>query len=142
MGYCIYTGASAVLEDARNSEQGAAHPVLRTFIRALQSGISRCPLLERSLDIIIRSLSHGIQPQKISVPANMNDPSNGGAAMSACTGGVPVNPYIPAFPYMDPEIHLDFGMNQGLSDNIMNPMALLDCFPEMQLDTEDFSIPL
>lgn len=141
MGYCIYTGASAVLEDARSSGQGATHPVLRTFIRALQSGITRCPLLEKSLNIIIRGLSRAVlDPQSAVLSEATNADHNGVEMSTSSTGGAHINPYIPAFPYLDPQ--LDFNMNTYFNDNNMNPMALLDCFPEMQMDTGDIHLSL
>ncbi|KAH8725732.1 fungal-specific transcription factor domain-containing protein [Phaeosphaeriaceae sp. PMI808] len=131
MGYCIYTGASAVLDDAKSSNQGTAHPVLRTFLRALNSGMRRCPLLKRSLNIIVRGLNHVSLDQQ-NMPLSCVDGLSQG----------PMNPYIPAFPYLDPAIALDFGMSPYFSDNNINSMAVLDCFPEMQLDAGDIVCPL
>jgi hypothetical protein len=142
MGYCIYTGASAVLEDAKVSNQGAAHPVLRTFIRALQSGTRRCPLLERSLNIIIKGISR-VPLQDTNVPST--DPNHSyhtGTKLSAATGGAPLNPYIPAFPYLGSESQFDFGIDPYFNDHNLNPMALLDCFPEFQMDNADVDLSL
>lgn len=46
------------------------------------------------------------------------------------------NSYIPAFPYLGPEMPLEFGMSNadfGMAPQI-DSMAMLDCFPEMQMD--------
>jgi hypothetical protein len=47
-----------------------------------------------------------------------------------------VNSYIPAFPYLGPETPLDFGMNKAYFGMVpqIDSMAMLDCFPEMQMD--------
>jgi hypothetical protein len=144
MGYCIYTGASVVLEDAKSSGQGVGHPVLRTFLRALNAGMRRCPLLERSLNIIVKGLNRSAPERREAPPAaraNGSDqdatPVPGGAA-----GGVHLNPYIPAFPYLDPPMPFDFSMDACLNEHNINSMAVLDCFPEMQLDAGDLLCPL
>ncbi|KAF9872859.1 Nitrogen assimilation transcription factor nit-4 [Colletotrichum karsti] len=119
MGYCIYTGASAVLEEAKKGDD-AANAVMKTFLRALNTGMRRCPLLERSLNIIIKGLkSAPIQP------ALRGDIDR--------TETPPLNSYIPAFPYLDP-----LGFNDMDSHNLeeasFDAMAMLDCFPELQTD--------
>ena len=174
MGYCIYTGASAILEDAK-SGQLAAHGILRTYLRALNAGMRKCPLLERSLNIIVKGLNRadpatpniarttnradeswapasGHYAPSFMVPTTATaDSSSMNAVDMAPPGvmahhahheaGIPnvethANNYIPAFPYLGPEMPLDFGMNQA--DFSMAPqidsMAMLDCFPEMQMD--------
>lgn len=55
MGYCIYTGASAILEDAKNND-GVANVTMQTYLRAFNTGMRRCPLFERSLHIIVKGL--------------------------------------------------------------------------------------
>lgn len=136
MGYCIYTGASAVLEEAKISNQGTAHPELRTFLRALNAGMLRCPLLERSLDIIAKSLSRVSlqQPHRpSSIAANGN--SQCSAQIPIDTEGGHINSYIPAFPYLDPDVPLDFNnMASYATDSRLNSIAMLDSFPEMWLD--------
>lgn len=141
MGYCIYTGASAVLEDAKSSNQGVAHPVLRTFLRALNTGMRRCPLLERSLNIIARSLNRASQTQhQSSSGTDSHIQHNSSTAIDA--GGGHVNSYIPAFPYVDPEMSFDFYTNSHSGDHNMNSIASLDCFPEMWLDGGDMMCSL
>ncbi|KAK4150002.1 hypothetical protein C8A00DRAFT_37403 [Chaetomidium leptoderma] len=137
MGYCIYTGASVVLEDAQSSNQGVAHPVLSTFLRALNAGMRRCPLLERSLNIIIKRLSHA-SPDRQNMPTTrIEGGSRDGVQTSGGAGGVHMNPYIPAFPYLDPPMPFDVNMDAYLGDNNINSMDVLDCFPEMQLEAGD-----
>ncbi|KAL5461000.1 hypothetical protein PMIN07_005508 [Paraphaeosphaeria minitans] len=141
MGYCIYTGASAVLEDAKSRGQGATHSVLRTFIRALQSGTRRCPLLERSLKIIIKGLSR--EPlQQENLPSRDLNNSYSSTRLSAATRGASVNPYIPAFPYLGLEPQFDFSMYPYFNGHILNPMAPLDCFPEIQMDNGDIGLSI
>ncbi|KAK8129176.1 fungal-specific transcription factor domain-containing protein [Apiospora kogelbergensis] len=86
IGYCIYTGASAALEDAKNSTLGAAHPVLRTLLRALNKGMQRCPLLERSLEIIIKGLNH--TPPVHQAARVVNSEAGGRVASPGSAGGL------------------------------------------------------
>lgn len=137
MGYCIYTGASAVLEDAKRRNQGSAHPVLRTFLRALNTGMRRCPLLQRSLNIIARSLSHVSSEQQHMQSSTLQDPGQHTATTAEEANNVYMNSYIPAFPYLDPEMSFGLSMNSHPSDMSMNSLATLDCFPEMWLDGGD-----
>lgn len=134
MGYCIYTGASAVLEDAKSSNQGVAHPVLRTFLRALNTGMRRCPLLERSLNIIARSLNRASSTQRHRLPSGTDSRIEANPTTATDGSGGHINSYIPAFPYLDPDMSFDFSMNSHSSDYGLNPIASLDCFPEMWLD--------
>lgn len=128
MGYCIYTGASAILEDAKHSND-AAHAILRTFLRAINTGMRRCPLLERSLNIIVKGMSNGpSQPPGPDVVNQINQPD----AVTA------TNTYIPAFPYINPSVPIDFDINPYLSGTDMDSMAVLDCYPEMQMDLGGF----
>ncbi|EUC34691.1 hypothetical protein COCCADRAFT_92797 [Bipolaris zeicola 26-R-13] len=137
MGYCIYTGASAVLEDAQRCNQGAAHPVLRTFLRALNAGMRLCPILERSLNIIIRSLSHVPLGQHQQPLDAGNDQGRDTTNPSADAIGGHTNSYIPAFPYLHPELSVDFSMVSQVGEMDFGSMAALDCFPEMWLDSRD-----
>ncbi|KAI0448774.1 hypothetical protein F5B21DRAFT_518684 [Xylaria acuta] len=56
MEYCIYTSTSAILEEAKG-RKGNAFATLQTFLRILNVGMKKCPMLKRSLDIIIKGLS-------------------------------------------------------------------------------------
>lgn len=122
MGYCIYTGASVSLEDAKKNNN-SAHPSLRTFLRALNSGMRRCRLLERSLNIIIKEMSHSFQDQTIlEGRAEINEPA-------AATSG-----YIPAFPYIDPAGASGLDVDTYFDGIDLSSMHVLDCYPEMQMD--------
>jgi hypothetical protein len=56
MAYCVYTGASALLHDVREGHDPAARRAMQTFLRALRLGVASCPLLGRSLHLIVGSL--------------------------------------------------------------------------------------
>jgi hypothetical protein len=124
MGYCIYTGASAILEDAKKAD-GAANATMQNYLRALNAGMSRCPLLERSLHIIIKGLK---QTGPSRYPENTGHPDT---AM--------VNSYIPAFPYLDPGSTGNIDMDMYFDVNNLDPMSMLDCFPELQTDFSEYS---
>ncbi|KAK6004300.1 hypothetical protein QM012_009150 [Aureobasidium pullulans] len=124
MGYCIYTGASAILEDAKKAD-GAANATMQNYLRALNAGMSRCPLLERSLHIIIKGLKQTAPPR---YPDNTGQPDQ---AM--------VNSYIPAFPYLDPGSTDNINMDVYFDVNNLDPMSMLDCFPELQTDFSEYS---
>lgn len=158
IGYTIYTGASAVLEDAKSSNQGPAHPVLRTFLRALNAGRQRCRLLERSLKIIIKSLSHATADHATADhPTPVVGADLGGATASANENGqaaeaagddggnataeaeiVHGKPYVPAFPYLDPIGQVDFSTDPYFGASHPHFAAMLDCFPELQTDADHF----
>jgi hypothetical protein len=122
MGYCIYTGASVSLEDAKKTSN-SAHPTLRTFLRALNSGMRRCRLLERSLNIIIKEMSHSFHDQAMF-----------GGRQSLNEAATATSGYIPAFPYIDPAGANDFDLDSYFNGTDMSSMHVLDCFPEMQMD--------
>lgn len=124
MGYCIYTGASAILEDAKKAD-GAANATMQNYLRALNAGMSRCPLLERSLHIIIKGLKQTSPPR---YPDNTGQPDT-----------TTVNSYIPAFPYLDPGSTDNIDMDMYFDVNNLDPMAMLDCFPELQTDFSEYS---
>ncbi|KAH7131214.1 fungal-specific transcription factor domain-containing protein [Dactylonectria macrodidyma] len=123
MGYCIYTGASAILEDAK-SNQGTAHPTMQTFLRALNGGMRKCPLLERSLHIIIKGLKRASEHRAV--------PDQRGVASASFD----TNSYIPAFPYFDTMSPNDMDMDVYLNSMNMDAMATLDCYPELQIDLD------
>lgn len=124
MGYCIYTGASAILEDAKNN-QGAAHPTMQTFLRALNGGMRKCPLLERSLHIIIKGLKRASEHHAV--------PDQRGVASASFD----TNSYIPAFPYFDTMSPNDMDMDVYLNSMNIDAMATLDCYPELQIDLDN-----
>jgi hypothetical protein len=120
MGYCIYTGASVSLEDAKKTNN-AEHSTLRTFLRALNAGMRRCKLLERSLNIIIKELSHSVgEGARVGENRDCENVQQSG--------------YIPAFPYIDPVGTGDVDFDWYFSGQDTSGMNLLDCFPETQAD--------
>lgn len=125
MGYCIYTGASAILEDAKKAD-GAANATMQNYLRALNAGMSRCPLLERSLHIIIKGL-------KLTVTSRSSDDAGQEDT------GTAMNSYIPAFPYLDPGSTDNIDMDMYFDVNNLDPMAMLDCFPELQTDFSEYT---
>lgn len=56
MAYCVYTGASVRLQSPSTRHEDAAS-ALGVFLRALKGGLSTCPVLSRSIDIINNRLS-------------------------------------------------------------------------------------
>lgn len=125
MGYCIYTGASAILEDAKK-QNNEAFATLRTFLRALNTGTQCCPLLERSLNIIMKGLNRA--PIERGTVVNQTHPLE--SSMAA-------NGYIPAFPYADPPDAINFDINPYLIGTDIGALPILDCYPEMQVDFTD-----
>jgi hypothetical protein len=123
MGYCIYTGASAMLEHAKKGDE-EANRTMRTFLRALHTGSRRCPLLERSLGIILR----GLKPDGIQHPIEADHQVT--------------SSYIPAFPQS--ENRGPPNMPGGLEDldepgfSGFSGISFLDCYPEMQLNLGEF----
>ncbi|UNI19481.1 hypothetical protein JDV02_005663 [Purpureocillium takamizusanense] len=130
MGYCIYTGASAILEDAKKCNN-SSQATLQTFLRALNTGMRRCPLLERSLKIIVKGMSTTVTDK---VPAMDQTSQDLPPTAIAST-------YIPAFPYVDPTLSIDFGMSRYLGGADLDTMSGLDSFPEAQMDMNDFFGP-
>lgn len=122
MGYCIYTGASVSLEDAKKTNN-PAHATLHTFLRALNSGMQRCRLFERSINIIIKEMSHISQEQELL--GERIAPSE----PAAVTGG-----YIPAFPYVDSMGIMESPFGTDFNHADVNSLQILDCYPEMQMD--------
>lgn len=143
MGYCIYTGASAILEDAKNG-MGTANATLRTFLRALNAGMRRCPLLERSLKIIVKSLNRPPTETQSSAGANQamqSSGTNNDPRQEVDMVAMPANSYIPAFPYLGPSADMDFDMNDFFTNGDAGSMAMLDCYPEMQMDMGELIMP-
>jgi hypothetical protein len=122
MGYCIYTGASVILEDAAKDSE-AAHATLRTFLRALNTGMRRCRLLERSLNIIVKEMSR-LQP-------TLNSVSDDATQVDLPPG---MSGHVPAFPFVDSAITMDLDMNSYFGHADSGFMQSLDSYPEMQMD--------
>jgi hypothetical protein len=127
MAYCIYTGATALLQDVKAGSQDASAKI-RTFTRALRQGLKKCPLLQRSLDNIEKGMqsTHASQP---TVPTfqTLQDPNN--------------HAFISAFPYYDypgansNDTNVDFGHANGAIS------SMLDCFPEVYVGNSDWWPP-
>ena len=124
MGYCIYTGASAILEDSKYN-RGTANATLKTYLRALNSGMRRCPLLEGSLHIIIKGLNSTLESSRTILDHQEQSEGSSFGPMS----------YIPAFPYIDQPV--GFETDARLGGMEMDSMAMLNCYPEMQMDAGD-----
>ncbi|CAI6080465.1 unnamed protein product [Clonostachys chloroleuca] len=131
MGYCIYTGASAILEDAK-CNKGPASQTLKTYLRALNAGMKTCPLLERSLQIIVKGLNR--YPSSSSMNLSGHSQSQGVAEVDFHLNAATANSYIPAFPYLGPDMSMDFCGSSYLGNQNPDSMSMLDCFPEMQTD--------
>lgn len=128
MAYCIYTGATALLQDVK-AGNADAFAKMQTFTRALKTGLKKCPLLQRSLENIEKGLQSTMRPQ---VPPRASqtppDPS--------------INSYtfIPAFPYHDSMGPGSYGMGTGLGYADATS-SMLDCFPEIHMDNSDWWPP-
>lgn len=122
MAYCVYTGASAILPDARDGNLEACAKI-QTFIRALEGSLQRCPLTKRSLKIIEKGL------KKTPTPAATLDSQTIDMAPPAPT-------YIPAFPYVGMDGHFDMNADFGFGMN-MDQLSGLDCFPEAHMSSEN-----
>jgi hypothetical protein len=117
MAYCIYTAASAMIQDVKAGDVDAKAK-MSTFIRALKGGVTTCPVVQRSIDIINNSL-HNTPPEVLST----NDSTAEGLMRN----------YLPAFPYRDVQVDYTNEANFGTMD--LDAFSLLDCFPENHIDT-------
>jgi hypothetical protein len=122
MAYCVYTGASAILPDARDGDV-EARAKIQTFTRALDSSLERCPLVKRSLKIIEKGLKK-TAPPPVAPDAQRIDMHP------------PPPTYIPAFPYVGLDGHFDLNadFDFGMS---MDQLSALDCFPEAHMASGD-----
>lgn len=133
MAYCMYTGASVMVQDVKREDSTAAAP-LQTFIRALTCGMASCPIVYRSLDIINKSL------QSLDSVSSGNHPPTSGPVESASSqttcdtteirysgiGGSEgtIRPDRNATPTQN----LDFGLGQSQWTTAPNP-GYLPAFP-------------
>lgn len=133
MSYCIYTGASVITQDAKSGDIDATLK-MQTFLRALRQGITTCPILQRSLDIITKNF----REEDTAASASCNKDGNI-AAQGLCSRN-----YLPAFPYRDLEMMDVQDMSQGRSMDFEG-LSFLDSFPETLFDhvntTEDWLLP-
>lgn len=70
--YCIYTGSSVLVKDVRSGDQSAAK-LLQTYLRAMNEGVTSCPVIQRSLDIVMNGLNLNSQ-------SSVRDPDSGNAS--------------------------------------------------------------
>jgi len=115
IAYCIYTVASVMVHDVNKGDVDAK---MMTFLRALKEGITTCPVVQRSLDIINNGLKSGVNDTAQTRPETFS------AHDPALTGN-----YLPAFPYQAPDLAL--GADPSLQSMEFDE-SLLDCFPEAQ----------
>ncbi|KUJ07656.1 uncharacterized protein LY89DRAFT_631273 [Mollisia scopiformis] len=115
MAYCIYTGASVLIQDVKAGDLDA-DAKMKTFHRALKGGVLTCPVVQRSIDIINNSLKNSTQ--------------SSGSDRESHRDGFLRN-YLPAFPYSDNYSEFPGYADLGITDFDAN---LLECFPENHID--------
>ncbi|KAH8812417.1 fungal-specific transcription factor domain-containing protein [Xylogone sp. PMI_703] len=118
MAYCIYTGASVMVQDV-NAGDLEAKGKMNTFLRALKCGLKTCPVVQRSIEIIKNGLKNGAQSRAVDIDESL--PEN------------TMRNYLPAFPYGDTQMALSNDSSYSLAD--LDAFALLDSFPENHMDT-------
>ncbi|KAK9318917.1 fungal-specific transcription factor domain-containing protein [Lipomyces orientalis] len=118
MAYCIYTGASAIIQDVQAGDLDATKK-MSTFLRALKGGCTTCPVVQRSIDIIKNSL----QNLAVNSQAQTDNAIAASHRMS----------YLPAFPHHNWQVDPMNDGNLGIMDS--DTFLLLDCFPENHIDT-------
>lgn len=120
MAYCVYTGASVMVQDVKKGDL-EANIKMMTFLQLLRQGTTTCPVVQRSLDIITNGLRSDTTPA----------PQVGLDTAAADQTPWPRS-YLPAFPYRGPGFDFGAGLTQGGMD--LDGFSLLDCFPETQYD--------
>ncbi|KAF5855676.1 hypothetical protein ETB97_008611 [Aspergillus alliaceus] len=115
MSYCIYTGASVLMQDIKKGDFDAQVKI-QTFLQALRQGSTTCPIVQRSLHIITNSLRTGATA--------LSD------AQPTCAPTGQTRNYLPAFPY--PDLDLGYGTYVTRGNPDLDGFTLLDCFPETQ----------
>jgi hypothetical protein len=118
MAYCIYTGASVLVQDVKTGDLDARSKINR-FLRALKGGLKTCPIVQRSIDIINNGLKGGGQSKTIDDNESASDQIG--------------RNYLPAFPYGDSQLDISNENNFSFSDS--DTFALLDSFPDHHIDT-------
>ncbi|KAH7304057.1 fungal-specific transcription factor domain-containing protein [Stachybotrys elegans] len=116
MAYCVYTGATVMVQDVRRGDVDAVAK-LQTFMGALQQAITTCPLVQRSIEILRNSLS-------FKAPAANHQPVYGSLSPEEC---IAFQHHLPAFPYHDVSGSNGGGDPYGGS---VDTMSFLECFPE------------
>jgi hypothetical protein len=117
IAYCVYTAASATIQEAKEGDF-EANGKMMTFLEALKQGKTTCPVVQRSLDIINNNLKPDVDrmPQVQSRNASTEEP-------------VITRDYLPAFPYQMHERNHDVEPSQQF---MTMDGTSLDCFPEVQ----------
>jgi hypothetical protein len=125
IAYCVYTAASATIQEAKEGDF-EANGKMMTFLEALKQGTKTCPVVHRSLDIITNDLKPDVDrtPQVQSCIASAEEP-------------VITRDYLPAFPYQMYERTHDTDPSQQF---IAMDEASLDCFPEVQYTDLDLDM--
>lgn len=116
MAYCIYTGASAMVQDVKAGDLDAKSK-MTTFLRALKGGLKTCPIVQRSIEIINNGLQGGLSR----VPEIDNSAPD-----------TSMRNYLPAFPYRDAQIGPSNETNYSVMD--IDTFSWLDSFPENHID--------
>ncbi|KAH8690326.1 fungal-specific transcription factor domain-containing protein [Talaromyces proteolyticus] len=121
MAYCVYTAASAIIQDVKEGDANASEK-MNTFLRALKGGLTTCPIVQRSIDIINSGLAH--RPLNDAATASSSQFTVGDNNFS--TG------YLPAFPHHNLQANSMVFDNVGVMDS--DSVWLLNCFPENHID--------
>lgn len=116
IAYCIYTGASVTIQEMK---EFTATAKLDNFLRALKHGISACPIVQRSLDIITKRLDTEATEVASKQPGCLSSEGLG---------------YLPAFPSSDMGFDAFLNGELGPMDVDLDGFSVLDCFPEAQID--------
>ncbi|KAH8879521.1 hypothetical protein GQ53DRAFT_738654 [Thozetella sp. PMI_491] len=119
--YCIYTGASIMVQDVLAGDIEASIE-MQTFLRALKQVTTTCPLAQRSIDII----TNGLRSDTARNFANRAE--EGG-------GGYMAPNYLPAFPYRHGDV--DYTGSTVVEGIDLDGFRLLDCFPENNFENSD-----
>lgn len=124
MAYCVYTAASAIVQDVRSGDSIARNR-MNTFLRALKGSCTTCPVVQRSIDIIMNSIKN---------PDLTGEFSNNQREVK-CPSSTGINSapaYLPAFPHHEWQA----GSTDPAAFEIMDTdvLSLLDCFPENHID--------
>lgn len=129
MAYCIYTGASTIIQDVKSGDAVARHS-MNTFLRALEGGCTTCPIVQRSINIIMNSLENTSVSTKATSNLQFDSVSNNNSGNAANLA----RNYPPAFPQYNWQTEaLDQIGTSTLMDS--DALFLLDCFPENHIDS-------